>query len=313
MAVLRVESIKVSDLPKVIAHRRNPGEATPYEELVATRYFIDDEIGDYMFCELGMGISDRRKLLSEIYKKEGEVRFFEAIESVMFSRKVRKNATIQEIVIAYDSQESNEVNVDPVKETQYDVNDLIEAFKETCGFRPFYVRYIHRDKETGKYHVHLLFSLMNPITGRKARWNQKTYFTIINKAAKRSKTLRIQPPKPKTIGKYPLWMVQKLVKLLDDKNLASLITSICRKAEVPTEFYYQLILNLQSDQDRGWIKFEDWNEEEKIIQKIIIPYLYLPEGNPILEKITDYLREIQEKKALRKESAKKNNNYGPER
>jgi hypothetical protein len=298
MAVLRIQSIKVSDLSKAVAHRKNPGEATPYEEFIASDCFIDREEKDFLFYGLGEN-PDRIKLLLEIYQKEGDVRFFEAIESVMFTRKIRKNATIQEIVVAYDSEESAVVEEDPLKETFKDISDLLEAFKEVCGFRPFLTRYIHRDKETGRYHVHILFSLMNPITGRKARWNKKTYFTVVNKAAKRSTTLRIQPQKPRTIGKYPLWMSQKLVKLLGSKKLASLVTSICRKVEVPTELYYQLILNLQQSRDEE-IFPENLKSEEEIIQKIIIPHLNLPEYSPILERIIDYQREVKEREILQK-------------
>ena len=115
MAVLRIQSIKVSDLGKAVAHRRNPDVSTPYEELVGVRYFIDEKnIGEYLFQNIGVN-PDRIKILNEIYKEEGDVRFFEAIESVMFSRKIRKNSTVQELVIAYDSDESKEVAINPTK------------------------------------------------------------------------------------------------------------------------------------------------------------------------------------------------------
>jgi len=308
MAVLRIQSIKVSDLGKAVAHRRNPDVSTPYEELVGVRYFIDEKnIGEYLFQNIGVN-PDRIKILNEIYKEEGDVRFFEAIESVMFSRKIRKNSTVQELVIAYDSDESKEVAINPMKETSYDVADFFEAFKEVCGFKPFYVRYVHRDKETGRYHVHILFSLVHPVNGKKVKWNQKIYFKVLNKAAKLSNTLRIQSQKSKTIGKYPLWMFQRLVEIVNDKELASLITSICRRVELPTENYYQLILNLQGEwqnildlYDHDLDKIKNLSEET-LISKVILPCLKLPEGNPVLEKVIEYQRELREEEILKKPS-----------
>lgn len=214
MAVMRIQSLKVSNLRGALRHRLSPPK---YESLIAKGVVVDDSAEEFkeIFSEFGFLCEKELKRLEE---------FFRIVESKGYKHKIRKNATVQEVLISYSAEDfAQELGV--VQKIKEDVGKFVEVFKEKFGFEPFAEYFIHKD-DKGRYHVHLLFSLMKPDLSKKVRWNSKTYFEIVKKFSKRA--TRVKFSEHKKSGVYPLWLVRELEKLVG-RNDAKEVIRVARK------------------------------------------------------------------------------------
>ena len=193
MAVMRVQSIKVNSLKSALKHRLSPPS---HESLVYSGLTYE---GNEEFLKLFNAFSSVCEDKLKVYKE-----FFQLVESKGYKHKIRKNSTVQEIVIAYSSDDFvSELGV--LREIKSDVETLNDIFKEKFGFTPFGAVFVHAD-ENGRYHVHYVFSLMSPSLTKKVRWNSKIYFEIAKEMSKRSKRIKISERKKS--GNYPLWLIR---------------------------------------------------------------------------------------------------------
>jgi len=197
MGVTRIQSISVSSLSAAIEHRLAPG---PHEKVV--QHFIYS-------CHPEM-----RNTIRDIYtysqnEVDGYTEIFKYVESAQYKKKVRKNSVIQEIVIAYSKEDFNNLSESEIVEKiTDDIHIFTDVFEEKFGFRPFITAFVHKNN-IGMYHIHILFSLMNPETLKKARWKKRTYFDLIKKMSERSPRIK-NTGRTKGIGAYPLWLIRKL-------------------------------------------------------------------------------------------------------
>ena len=214
MAVMRVQSIKVSNLRGAIKHRLSPPK---HELLVAKGIFLDSSAEEFisLFEEFGSEVENDLKVLEE---------FFRIAESKGYKHKIRKNATVQEVLISYSSEDFSQ-GLGVVPKIKEDVKKFVEVFKEKFGFEPFAEYFIHKD-DKGRYHVHLLFSLMRPDLSKKVKWNSKAYFELAKKFSKRA--TRVKFSERKRSGVYPLWLVRELEKLVG-RNDAKEVIRVARK------------------------------------------------------------------------------------
>jgi hypothetical protein len=203
MAVTRIQSISVTEsLLPAIKHRLDPG---PNERVILHKA-LSYECSDDMHNELSE-IAKNSDNCALAYKE-----MFEYIESAAYKKKIRKNSVIQEIVISYHPKDFDTDNEDEIlKSIHDDILIFLGTFKEKFGFYPFTTYFIHVN-DSGIYHTHILFSLMNYNAPKpvKARWKKRTYFDLIKKMSKYTKIKTTD--KTKGIGAYPLWLLKKLEK-----------------------------------------------------------------------------------------------------
>jgi len=210
MAVMRIQSIKVqSSLHSSLKHRLSP---PVYEELVLSKLFHEGSLEFLkLFNELKRAEKDQLRRYEE---------FFKIAESKAYRHKIRKNSSVYELVIAYSSDDLR--NCDDVMQClRNDYEIFLESFKEKFGFKPFNALFVHRDKRTGRYHMHILFSLMRPNLTKKVRWNSKTYFQIAQSVARRSERIKISERKKS--GNYPLWLIRSFESLLGVQRAKELV------------------------------------------------------------------------------------------
>jgi len=124
-------------------------------------------------------------------------------------KKLRKNATVQELVIAFDRKITNE--------EENIIKQIIKSrLEEILTFKPSSVIFTHnKDNRT---HIHVIFSLRDPknINKPKFRWKKQHHIRLVNNllqdfgADKSLENLRRKKPKKP----YPLWLVQGIKKRL---------------------------------------------------------------------------------------------------
>ena len=203
MAVTRIQSISVTEsLLPAIEHRLNPG---PNERVILHK-ILSYECSDDMHNELSE-IAKNSDNCALAYKE-----MFEYIESAAYKKKIRKNSVIQELIISYSKNDFPDKNKDEILQLiKDDIHVFLGVFKEKFGFYPFTAYFVHVN-DSGIYHTHILFSLMNYHSPKpvKARWKKRTYFDLIKKMSKYTKIKTTD--KTKGIGAYPLWLLKKLEK-----------------------------------------------------------------------------------------------------
>ena len=228
--MMRIQSVKVSNLRSVLKHRLSPPK---HETLIAKGVVVDDLAGEFkvLFEEFGSGVENDLKVLEE---------FFKIAESKGYRHKIRKNATIQEVLISYSSEDfSGELGIVP--KIREDIERFIEVFKEKFGFEPFCQYYIHKD-DKGRYHVHLLFSLMKPDLSKKVRWNSKIYFELAKKFSKRATRVRFSEVKKS--GVYPLWLIRIFEKLIGREKTKEVVR-VARKRGLKAVDLVELLRKLR--------------------------------------------------------------------
>jgi len=217
VAVVRIQSLKLNSLLSASKHRLSP--PSDRELLIACDADFDLKVPD----EIADTLTDILEYSNGVKKV---VDFFKFIESAGYTRKIRKNATIQELVVAYSEDEIK---------THYDIYRDIRSFKksfaEKYGFEPFIFYFIHKHKHSNMYHIHIFFSLRKPDLSTKVRWRKREYFEI--KTAMQKRNSRITTPKRgKNIGAYPLWFIRKLQKEYGTE-VAKEVTKLARQRGYP--------------------------------------------------------------------------------
>ena len=251
MAVTRIQSIKANNIEHALEHVISPPKE---EEVVSIRYpTIGIQSSHEAEVIKGM-FKDILELPSPLHKRVSEI--FKCIESVLYTRKIRKNAVIQEIVISYQPNDFEEYERNKIiSEIEEDINVFLDAFKSKFGFSPLSFAAIHYTQDKNLYHVHIFFSLMNPFEKRKARWRKRDYFALVDKMRLFSR--RISPiNENKGIGAYPLWLIKKLESIIG-RELAQKVIQVCRKMEFPTPELYVLVEDFEKgDEDlRDFLKY----------------------------------------------------------
>lgn len=228
MATTRIQGIKVSSsLDRAINHRLYPSKL---EELIFFFRAYDPLLVSSEFRKLDKQLLEHYNLPDDIItnpdknSKEYLKEFIKMIESKLYKHKIRKNSTIQEIIIAYSPEEK--VNKDIIFE---DLLSFEDSFRKKYGFIPFYTAFVHKD-EKEKYHIHILFSLVNPQLERKVRWRKKDYFDLIRNMSKISPRIHISSEK-KGIGAYPLWMIRRIEAKIG-RNKAKQLIKEARKQKI---------------------------------------------------------------------------------
>jgi len=197
MAVTRIQSISVFSLSASISHRLSPPE---HESLVDFGVEVPDEASnDSTIADVIDYSPDYSRMLTD---------FLLYVESSGHTRKIRKNAVVQELIIAYSKDDFGNSDISDILELiRSDIKSFFLSFKEKFGFIPFSCYFIHEND--GKYHVHILFSLKEPDLLKKVRWKKRTYFDLIKRMSAISPRISV-PHKGKNIGAYPLWLIRKL-------------------------------------------------------------------------------------------------------
>ncbi len=245
MAVMRIQSIKVaSSLASALKHRLSPPD---YEELVLSKLSHE---GGLDFVKL---FNEFRRVEKNQIKRYEE--FFRIAESKAYRHKIRKNSSIYEVVIAYSDDDLRNCK-DVMQYLKEDYENFLNVFKEKFGFKPFHTLFIHKDKRSGRYHMHILFSLMRPDLSKKVRWNSKVYFQIAQQIAKRSERIKIS--ERKRAGNYPLWLIRSFESLLGVQRAKELVRLSRRKGLKA----YDLIDLLRALRDGG-VSFDDVVEKLK--------------------------------------------------
>jgi len=223
MAVVRIQSINVnSSLTKAIDHRINP--PVDRETLVSVSeespVFIPDFHEENLY--------DIKKYSSSL--KEYLTEFIRYVESNGYTQKIRKNAVVQELVIAYSPEDFSSNSEEEIEGLiGEDIDLFLEFFEEKFGFRPYYIAFIHKNNNNSErmYHLHIIFSLKKPDLKTKVRWKKRTYFELVKKLASKSPRISV-PHKGRNIGAYPLWIVRKLEEKYG-RETAKEITKLARK------------------------------------------------------------------------------------
>ena len=230
MAVMRIQSLKVSNLRDALKHRLSPPK---HERVIEKGVFVDSSAEEFkaLFEAFNSGCGDELKNLEE---------FFRIAESKGYKHKIRKNATVQEVLISYSSEDFSQ-GLGVVPKIKEDVEKFVEVFKEKFGFEPFGEYFIHKD-DKGRYHVHLLFSLMKPDLSKKARWNSKIYFEIVKKFSKRA--TRVKFFEHKKSGAYPLWLIRNFEKLIGREKTKEVI-KVARKRGLKAVDLVELLRKLR--------------------------------------------------------------------
>jgi len=265
MAVIRVQSLKVNNIKSHIKHRLNP---PAHENLVLHRWKAEswavyETIRDMQrlreFCDV--------ELFSE---------FFKVVESKNYTQKIRKNAAVQEIVIAYSDEDVRNMS-DPVRAIEEDVELFLKAFKEKYHFRPNHAVFVHRGGN--RYHVHILFSLMKPDLSKKVRWSKKDYFEIAQKVARESRFVKVE--QSGGVGSYPLWLVREFERLVGVKESRKVVRK-ARKEKRELGFLLKLLKKAKENKQaideflsekrekslkERWSECKSVNKDERALEK----------------------------------------------
>ena len=246
MAVTRIQSISVSSsLSNAVAHRISPPEhetLVDFDITIPSLSQINDVISDEIGDIFDYSLSERQMLIN----------FFEYVESSGFTKKIRKNAVIQELIIAYSEDDFAECPNEEVIRLKIlsDIRIFFESFRDKFGFSPFSSYFIHKHKSENMYHVHILFSLKQPDLSKKIRWKKRTYFDLIKRMSDKSPRISL-PHKGKNIGAYPLWFVQKVGEKYG-REIAKKIVKIAREKGYTTreliDSAESLVKSLQQEQ-----------------------------------------------------------------
>ena len=230
MAITRIQSIRVHDLDVVLDHRIN---TVPHEQLLKivldSAEDFEEEIDDIL-------------AFSPDYKSAAR-EILEYSESAKYTRAIRKNSVVQELIIAYSPEDLPEDEEEALSMIKSDVFLFSHCFQEKFEFRPTTVAFVHRTKDTGLYHVHVLFSLMDVEKARKARWKRRSYFDIVKRMSSLSPRISVPPRKDKSIGAYPIWLRRKIESTYG-REIARDIMSLARERKIRTkdliERYHEL-------------------------------------------------------------------------
>ena len=241
MAVTRIQSISVSSsLSNAVAHRISPPEhetLVEFDVLIPSLSQLDDLVSDEIGDIFDHSPSELQMLIN----------FFEYVESSGFAKKIRKNAVVQELIIAYSKDDFTK-DSDILRLIKSDIKSFFLSFKEKFGFYPFSCYFIH--KSENMYHVHILFSLKQPDLNKKIRWKKRTYFDLIKKMSDKSPRISL-PHKGKNIGAYPLWFIRKLEEKYG-REIAKKIVKIAREKGYTTreliDSAESLVRSLQQEQ-----------------------------------------------------------------
>ena len=233
MAITRIQSIKFSSIGAALRHRLNPGR---HEFLVQYLMSVDPSFGQIGMLEALRQLSGKTKLRE----------FFKFIESAAYSRKIRKNAVLHELIVAYDRNEDGltpetHSNLSEDGHTpepiRMDIKAFLRAFREEFGFFPASAFFVHSDGE--KFHVHILFSLMKPDFSGKVRFRKQNYFRLVKRMSELSPRIRASSPPKKRIGAYPMWLM-RLIEAEIGREKAKRIVRKARTERLSAVQLYQM-------------------------------------------------------------------------
>jgi hypothetical protein len=229
MAVTRTQSISVHlALRQAIIHRLDPKleESSKHEKFEKLTWNIPSKHYEYLHT-----------VYEEVSRSsnytDAILEMFIEVESFFHQRKIRKNAVVQEFVIAYEK--NAEITIDDIEK---DVELFFALLSAKYASSHFGVAMIHSDHR-GKYHVHILFSLRDLSTGKKIRWNFRAYFDIVKKLSRHSPRISL-PTEDKGIGPYPLWLIRKIQTIFGLEEAEKIVSDARKKGLTSYELYEQM-------------------------------------------------------------------------
>jgi len=253
-AVTRTQSISVHQaLSQAIIHRLNPqlDEHSRHEKFEKLVWNIPESHSEYLFTTYEE-VSRASNYTDAIYE------MFIEVESFFRQRKIRKNAVVQEFVIAYEK--NAEITIDDIEK---DVELFFALLSQKYASSHFGVAMIHSDHR-GKYHVHILFSLRDLETGKKIRWNFRAYFDVVKKLSRLSERISL-PTKNKGIGPYPLWLVRKIQEVFGLEEAEKIVSDARKKGLSSRELYEQMKPYFEEYENQKRQEKQEQLEEKKRI------------------------------------------------
>jgi len=190
MPVVRLENRKINSLNSYEKHLISP----PNEEVIRGFQFITPN-----------GLSE----IEATFLKKNAKRipdFFKSFESEFGKKRIRKDASIREVIIAFEEG----VELEKAEE---ELKKFLAILKQKLGFFPIGLGFFHR--KDGRIHVHFLFSLKNPETKKKVNLNRGLWFQILDQFLDKESKKRLK--RGKTIGNIPLWVVRKIARAFEEK------------------------------------------------------------------------------------------------
>jgi hypothetical protein len=228
-AVTRTQSISVHQaLSQAIVHRLNPqlDPSSKHEKFEKLVWNIPEKHFEYLHATY-------EEVSRTSNYTDAILEMFIEVESFFRQRKIRKNAVIQEFVIAYSKNE--EIALEDIEK---DVELFFALLSAKYASSHFGVAMIHSDHR-GKYHVHILFSLRDLSTGKKIRWNFRAYFDIVKKLSRHSPRISL-PNENKNIGAYPLWLMRKIQEVFGLEEAEKIVSEARKKGLTSYELYEQM-------------------------------------------------------------------------
>ena len=228
-AVTRTQSISVHQaLPQAIIHRLDPqlDEHSRHEKFEKLVWNIPEKHFEYLHATYEE-VSRASNYTDAIFE------MFAEAESFFRTRKIRKNAVVQELVIAYEKNADIEID-----DIQKDIELFFALLSAKYASSHFGVAMIHSDHR-GKYHVHILFSLRDLSTGKKIRWNFRAYFDVVKKLSRHSPRISL-PTEDKGIGPYPLWLVRKIQEVFGLEEAEKIVSDARRRGLSSRELYEEM-------------------------------------------------------------------------
>jgi len=233
MTVVRIENRKIQSLQGIVKHLISP----PNEEVKSYRWIIPKE-----------GIKEEEEVLLKGLKREFEeegdikkkalkgVHLFKTYESDFGLKKIRKDASVREVIIAFEEGKG-------IEEVREEFKRFMEVLEGEIGFKPFGVSFLHY--KDGRYHVHFLLSLKNPKTRKKVNLSRGVWFRILDRFLDKESKKELK--KGKTIGNIPLWLVKKIARNLEEElkpseaeKVAKELVRILRKLGVKKKLVFEV-------------------------------------------------------------------------
>jgi len=260
MAVTRTQSISVHlALRQAIIHRLDPKleESSKHEKFEKIVWNIPEKHFEYLHATYEEVSRDSNA--DAIYE------MFVEVESFFRQRKIRKNAVVQELVIAYEKNADIEID-----DIQKDIELFFALLSAKYASSHFGVAMIHSDHR-GKYHVHILFSLRDLSTGKKIRWNFRAYFDIVKKLSRHSPRISL-PNENKNIGAYPLWLVRKIQEVFGLEKAEKIVSDARKKGLTSFELYEQMKPYFEKQKQKRHSHEEHFEEHDEgiVVRKITL-------------------------------------------
>lgn len=244
MTVVRLTGKKFSSLKSSIKHIVANEKEKVLRVIPVMKYSSDMDIKFKMLETLKKEITREYISYKEKEGEEAEAKKKELIEALanwiklaetdLSSKKIRKNASFKEIVIAYedDSKEKEEIIED--------FKRFLNAFYSEYGFYPIGVLAIHEHE--GRKHLHFIFSTRDLMKGKKVELKREKWFHVLEKYLGRDVYVEKILKRAKKIGNIPLKWIKHMQQVLiakfnvepsEAEKLAKEFVRSCRKLNIP--------------------------------------------------------------------------------